>query len=211
MGHSHSQAWVRFGHHYQSNSSMAGDPISHGMTWVAGTRPLPIPRASTHSIRAAAAIVLGRRGRLRWRPATSERAALGRRPQSPWPPLTVLFLLLSSTTTRGKGGPGAIPGARRVVFWSQCPSLHKCARIRGSNLGAGVQKLASLDTITTVTLTAAARDLSQILIIVTARSPEWQGHPRPSLNGGPSVKPLNSPAGGLWGCNQHEHGSPHGG
>lgn len=115
MGHSHSQAWVRLGHYYQSNSSMAGDPISHSMTWVAGTRPLPIPRASAHSIRAAAAIVLGRRGRLRWRPATSERPALGRSPQSPWPPLTVLFLLLSSTTTRGKGGPGAIPGARRVV------------------------------------------------------------------------------------------------
>lgn len=62
---------------------MASDPISHSMTWVAGTRPLPIPRASAHSIRAAAAIVLG----------------------------------------------------------------------------AGVQKLASLDTITTVALTAAARDL----------------------------------------------------
>lgn len=62
---------------------MAGDPISHSMTWVAGTCPLPIPRASTHSVRAAAAIVLG----------------------------------------------------------------------------AGVQKLASLDAITTVALTAAARDL----------------------------------------------------
>lgn len=38
---------------------MAGDPISHSMTWVAGTCPLPIPRASAHSIRAAAAVVLG--------------------------------------------------------------------------------------------------------------------------------------------------------
>lgn len=116
MGHSHSQAWVRLGHHYQSNSSMAGDPISHSMTWVAGTCPLPIPRASTHSVRAAAAIVLGRRGRLWWCPATSERPALGKRPQSPWPPLTVLFLLLNPTTgARGKGGPGAILGARRAV------------------------------------------------------------------------------------------------
>lgn len=191
IGHSHSQAWVRLGHHYQSNSSMAGDPISHGMTWVAGTCPLPIPCASAHSIRAAAAIVLCRRGRLQWRPATSERPALRKRPQSPWPPLTVLFLLLSSTRTRGKGGPRGHPRGEENCFWSQCPSLHKCARIRGSNLGAGVQKLASLDTVTTVALTAAARDLLQILIIMAARSPEWQGHPRSSVNGGPSVKPLN--------------------
>lgn len=68
----------------------------------------------------------------------------------------------------------------------------------GPDLGTGVQELTGADAVPTVTLAAAAGDLSQILISRAAETPEWasalEGAPLPDLVWeGPPIGEWHSP------------------
>lgn len=155
------------GHHYQADAGSACEAIPHGADCVAGARPLAIPRAFAHGIRAAASVVL-RWGQERGSSDSQDSSASPGEGAASFPvqaPEPRFLLIRPDLVAKVALPPEALRtplGLRKAGHPSPAPPSLTLGVPWGPDLGAGVQEHTGPDAVPTITFAAAAGDLSQI-------------------------------------------------